>query len=164
MGKGAPKRVAWIVSFGWLLHMATAFRDCRILSPRKLFLRFSASPRRCFLRRWAIRSATSESSSFHNPASDRRRLRISYITDVEGDADYLKRYVEQSKVLCFRPVSERSDDDFPYPTCMDFQRSTDSLVFGGDMWDQGGRDLYVIRQFLNLKRRCPDRVHFVMGR
>jgi hypothetical protein len=114
--------------------------------------------------------------SFADVGPDNRR-RISYLTDVEGDRDYLTRYVEQSKVLCFRPCSsshpltaDNLSFDFPYNHCMDFRRTQQPsqnddchLVYGGDVWDQGGSDLYVIRQLLHLKARYPDNVHIVMG-
>lgn len=151
------------------------------------------------------------------------RIIISYITDVEGDAEYLKRYVQQSKLLCFRAVPKSSlsssSKTFPYPEWIDFiptsqvlstkdprnsasttttptitahpkrrkrttstknnginndpqtQTSSSSpasciethLVYGGDVWDQGGSDLYVIRQLISLQQRYPQRVHFIMG-
>lgn len=108
---------------------------------------------------------------------------ITYMTDVEGDRDYLYRYVRQSKVLCWRNYSAKSctDDDhdrddgvwkpdnstafpFPYNHCIDFRdKATGILVYGGDVWDQGGSDLYVVRQLLHLKRRYATQVHFIMG-
>jgi hypothetical protein len=126
---------------------------------------------------------------------------ISYLTDVEGDRDYLHRFVQQSRILTFRPTEPRraqlednaiatntpaaatdtdtstttsasttqatttfpDSDYFPYEHCLDFMEPNDILVYGGDVWDQGGSDLYVIRQLLDLQRRYPDRVHTVMG-
>ena len=91
---------------------------------------------------------------------------ISYMTDIEGDGDYLDRYVEQSRVLEHKPRSASSSLSsflFPYDTMIDFTTNHAHLVHGGDVWDKGGRDLYCIRQLLDLKRRHPDRVHFLMG-
>ncbi|GKY93283.1 hypothetical protein MPSEU_000295800 [Mayamaea pseudoterrestris] len=93
---------------------------------------------------------------------------VSYLTDVEGDRDYLTRFVKQSRVLTFRPISECDVDQtstalFPYDHCIDFINDRDMLVFGGDAWDQGGSDLYVMRQLLSLKERYVDRVHLVVG-
>lgn len=90
-------------------------------------------------------------------SSDTRTF--TYLTDVEGDKAYLERYVEQSKILDFRD----SSSDLPYDRCIDFTDPNGELIFGGDMWDKGGHDLYCIRQLLDLKRRYPARVHFIMG-
>lgn len=111
---------------------------------------------------------------------------LSFITDIEGDKFYLDRYVETSKVLTFIPrepeyrcfsvatPSSRwtscdiNDDDdhlfpFPYDHCIDFSTPNSMLIFGGDLWDKGGYDLYVARQILDLKRRYPHRVLWVLG-
>jgi hypothetical protein len=83
---------------------------------------------------------------------------ITYMTDVEGDKAYLDRYVELSKVLEFI-----SCDDGPYRHQITFSQDNSMLIFGGDLWDKGGFDLYVARQLLSLKERFPDRVWFVCG-
>ena len=69
--------------------------------------------------------------------TSRKHLRrVSYVTDIEGDKDYLDRYVKQSRVLCFRSSDESAG--FPYSRCIDFQNPDqgDVLVFGGDVCDQ----------------------------
>jgi Calcineurin-like phosphoesterase len=86
---------------------------------------------------------------------------ISYITDIEGDKSYLERFVQQSHVLEWTPRTP--DASFPYDACIDFSHSTSVLVMGGDAIDQGGSDLYVLRQLLDLKARYPDRVYWVVG-
>mmetsp|Transcript_6415 Transcript_6415/g.16298 ORF Transcript_6415/g.16298 Transcript_6415/m.16298 type:complete len:731 (+) Transcript_6415:136-2328(+) len=102
---------------------------------------------------------------------------LSYLTDVEGDKFYLDRYVEASKILRFVEDSnvedeDKEDDDdddqmlpydFPYRHKIDFVDENSLLVFGGDLWDKGGYDLYVTRQLLDLKRRYPSRVLWVLG-
>ncbi|GAX23853.1 hypothetical protein FisN_20Hh058 [Fistulifera solaris] len=104
-------------------------------------------------------------TSVFSSQSEVNSRRITFITDIEGDRDYLTRYVKQSKVLCFRPCTPRLETNFfPYQHCIDFQRPfRDYLVFGGDIWDQGGSDLYVIRQLLDLKERYPEHVYIVVG-
>ena len=137
----------------------------------------------------------SSSSSDEAGSMDTNSRYITYLTDVEGDRDYLQRYVEQSKVLCWKEIqndlsqqpTKMKDRPFPFPYThyIDFQRNlhnttkltttqvvrsggprhrtNDIVVFGGDVWDQGGSDLYVIRQLLDLKLRYPENVFFVMG-
>ena len=106
---------------------------------------------------------------------------VSYFTDIEGDKFYLDRYVDNSKILTWI-TNERNDGDensnpelslysskdyppasFPYDRRIDFCHPNSMLVFGGDLWDKGGFDLYVTRQLLDLKRRYPDRVVWVLG-
>lgn len=103
-----------------------------------------------------------------------QKTTISFLTDVEGDKEYLQRYVEHSHILRFVPCS--TDDvkasglsvAFPYNHRIDFQTSLtpendNILVFGGDVCDQGGSDLYVLRQLLMLKAKYPEQVMFILG-
>ena len=129
--------------------------------------------------------------NFNNVRSHARIF--SSINEKKGDKDYLQRYVNRSKILTFskrrrRPQEKDGLDTttttttrattsdyfyFPYDHCIDFvklptttsvtDQPTTMLIHGGDIWDKGGYDLYVIRQLLDLKRRYPDRVHFIMG-
>ncbi len=108
------------------------------------------------------------------------------MTDVEGDGHYFDRFIRHSNFLGFRSFqptfvqkgnsssSNASSEYFPYNKevvflddgdCDDERKNNNSsaLVFGGDIWDKGGADLYVIRQLLSLHRRYPNRVHFIMG-
>ena len=85
---------------------------------------------------------------------------ITYLTDIEGDAGYLDRYVNQSKVLRF---CDSADASFPYSRCIEFTSENAVLVYGGDVWDRGGSDLYVIQQLLYLQQRHEGRVHLIMG-
>ena len=116
----------------------------------------------------------------HHNNNNNGTICLSYLTDVEGDKFYLDRYVETSKILRFVDNSvvddEAEDDDenydssqmslpydFPYQRKIDFVDDDSLLVFGGDLWDKGGYDLYVTRQLLDLKRRYPSRVLWVLG-
>lgn len=83
---------------------------------------------------------------------------ISFFTDIEGDRDYLKRYVDKSKVLHWRTKPDGTE-------AMDFIRpeGEDMVVFGGDIWDQGGHDLWCLSQLLDFRRRYPDRFYCILG-
>ncbi|KAL7496190.1 hypothetical protein ACHAWT_004412 [Skeletonema menzelii] len=133
---------------------------------------------RCFDNRESCRyihSSSKLSSTF--PSS------ITFLTDVEGDGHYFDRFIHRSKILGFRttqptygPFNEGNWNlgthdplYFPYDKEVVFlddgsiDKSNSMLVYGGDVWDKGGADFYVIRQLLSLHRRYPDRVHFLMG-
>ncbi|KAG7349637.1 calcineurin-like phosphoesterase [Nitzschia inconspicua] len=127
-----------------------------------------------------LRAVSVDSTEFQNFLAEHDNIQLSYITDIEGDKAYLDRYVQTSKVLTFtkrtptstisifqRRTIDSEDNNlpyiFPYDHCIDFLDSNSMLVFGGDLWDKGGFDLYVSRQLLDLKRRYPHRVFWVLG-
>ena len=111
--------------------------------------------------------------------SKRRTRQISFLTDVEGDAAYFDRFVSNSKILCFQPATPNTDTEsdhyFPYTEQVAFCDDNDDdkndrpeneksiLVYGGDVCDKGGSDLYILRQLLSLHCRYPDRVYLLMG-
>jgi len=100
---------------------------------------------------------------FHCGDDTEEETLVTYITDVEGDKAYLDRYVQTSKVLTFTSTPSTKDPSFPYEKCIEFTHPRAMLVFGGDIWDKGGHDLYTVRQMTDLKRRYPDRVVFILG-
>jgi len=120
--------------------------------------------------------ADSDSCNVQNFIKAWNETIVTYITDIEGDKAYLDRYVHRSRVLAFREKNSSTggsnssssgntydDDDLPYDQYIDFTDPRALLVFGGDIWDKGGHDLYTIRQLNDLKRRYPDRVVFILG-
>lgn len=93
-----------------------------------------------------------------DPPTTTKSHRISFLTDLEGDKSYLERFVEQSEVLQWK------QDDENQRKIIDFQRPhVDHFVFGGDVWDQGGHDLYCLEQLTSFRQRYPDHVHSVLG-
>jgi len=77
--------------------------------------------------------------------------RIGYLTDIEGDLDFWRRYVELSDVL-----SRDSEGAVALADQAHF-------VYGGDAVDQHAGDLEVLEELLALKQRYPERVHFIIG-
>ena len=78
-------------------------------------------------------------------------ITVGYATDVEGNYEYWTKYIEISKILNRLPSGElelRTDCHF---------------VYGGDVVDRGPGDLRVLSDLLAIKRKYPEKVHFIMG-
>lgn len=143
---------------------------------------------RCFSNRKSCRYIHSSSISSLQSKNEATTFpsSITFLTDVEGDGHYFDRFITQSKILEFRSILPKfgacdnaanlnlgthDPEYFPYDKEVVFldndngtlDNSNSMLVYGGDIWDKGGADFYVIRQLLSLHRRYPNRVHFIMG-
>jgi hypothetical protein len=86
------------------------------------------------------------------PRLESKHSLVGYVTDIEGNYDYWQRYVALSKVLKRDPVTKILE------LCDDSQ-----LVFGGDVCDRGAGDIRIVRELLGLKRKYPERIHFILG-
>lgn len=75
---------------------------------------------------------------------------VGYLSDIEGNYDYWKKYILNSKVLFSDGEEVRLRDDCHF-------------VCGGDVCDRGPGDIRILRELLSLKRSYPDRVHFILG-
>jgi hypothetical protein len=85
---------------------------------------------------------------------------VAFLTDVEGNMEYLLAYVAISDAL--ELASERLDDGAADLVLRDGWR----FVFGGDAVDKGGEvggSIRVARTLVRLKRRYPDRVTVLIG-
>ena len=82
-------------------------------------------------------------------------VRIGYVTDVEGNLDYFRRYVRASGVLRF-------DDDAE--TVLRLADDGCRFVFGGDAVDKGDGDVRLCRMLADLSDRYGrDRVALLVG-
>jgi len=102
---------------------------------------------------------------------------ISFLTDVEGNLDYFKRFVQRSRVIRFggaAPAAEAAELpplEFREDVAADGAaaagagqaRGTGYFVFGGDVCDKGVGDIRIARALTDFKRRYPDRVFLILG-
>ena len=154
-------------------HCFIAFR---VYCCKNYYRHLSASSR--FLPTRSTHSRYNHSSPSLSDGDVKFPSSITFFTDVEGNGDYFDRFVQNSKVLGFRTIrpsfgaykdgvwnfGQYDPAYFPYDKEVVFQKHDNSmLVYGGDIWDKGGADFYVIRQLLSLLKRYPNRVHFIMG-
>jgi hypothetical protein len=75
---------------------------------------------------------------------------VGYCTDIEGNLEYWKRYIEISTVL------EQTEDGV-------ILKENCYFVYGGDICDRGEGDIRVMADIVRLKRANPDRVHIILG-
>ena len=98
-----------------------------------------------------VNSSTASGSTRSSSSSHIIPSRIGYCSDIEGNLAYFEKYVSISKVL-YR-------DDHGVLQL----RNGCYYVFGGDICDRGDGDLRVMKELVSLKKRYPERVHFVIG-
>ena len=83
------------------------------------------------------------------------RKMVGFFTDVEGNLEYLQRYVEQSRVLQWKDKAKRD--------ALTLQSDEAHFVFGGDSQDKGPGDIRCAKLLTALKKEFPERVHLIMG-
>ena len=86
-------------------------------------------------------------------------LTFSFVTDVEGNVQYFRRFVAISEALLFVPNDDASGGLTPRLELNDGF----GVVFGGDLFDKGPGDLQLAEWFCDLKERYPDRVFLLLG-
>ena len=77
--------------------------------------------------------------------------KIGYACDLEGNWQYWKKYVKNSKVLKRLPNGE-----------LDLEENS-IFIHGGDVCDRGNGDLRILEDLIKLKKKHMDRVHFILG-
>ena len=89
-------------------------------------------------------------------------LTVGYLSDVEGNVDYFRRYMKLSHVLEFEAVPNA---DPSHTIDGNTLRLKDGcmFVFGGDCFDKGAGDIRLGHLLADLKDRYPDRVHLLLG-
>eukprot|EP00750_Incisomonas_marina_P000282 INCI10217.2.p1 GENE.INCI10217.2~~INCI10217.2.p1 ORF type:complete len:758 (-),score=96.23 INCI10217.2:293-2566(-) len=108
-------------------------------------------------------------------------LTVSYLTDVEGNIDYFRRFVDISEALSFEDVeldvdrvnkgksgaSEHREVNYSPSALVPGRRlvlrTGYAFVFGGDLFDKGPGDLQLAKWLCDLKERYPHRVFLLLG-
>jgi len=81
-------------------------------------------------------------------------MRIAFITDVEGNLDFLLQSVSLSPLLTYTAAGSLNF------VCPD---GPDCFVFGGDVGDKGPYDVTLCKMFVDFKNRYPSRVFLILG-
>lgn len=128
---------------------------------------------RCWLSRHATKVARRHltrglGSSGQAPAAAPGAVatRIVYVTDCEGNLGYLLQCIELAADASSRGGSgcHAAIRAVEHDGSSRLELADDAhFVFGGDTVDHGGRDIGVLSTLLDLKRRHPSRVHFLLG-
>lgn len=87
---------------------------------------------------------------------------VTYVSDVEGAWDYFCNFVSHSKGLNFASEAEPNDR----LKSEDLDLILDEgwhFVYGGDAADKGPGTLRFLEAMVRLKKKCPGRVHLLLG-
>lgn len=85
---------------------------------------------------------------------------VAYVTDIEGNFEYLTKYIELSAGLTLQAV-DATDGSLVVELHEGWR-----FIFGGDSVDKGGAvggSIRVVRTLLRLKRAYPERVSLILG-
>lgn len=104
---------------------------------------------------------------------------VEYLTDVEGNLEYVRKWLRYSKLLqevssssssalssalgpSISPSRKRERSE-PPSFELDFVSESGYFVFGGDAVDKGPGDIQWTRALISLKKRYPSRVFLILG-
>ncbi|TMW66349.1 hypothetical protein Poli38472_004114 [Pythium oligandrum] len=86
-------------------------------------------------------------------ATSMASMRVCFLTDIEGNWQYVRHFVRQSTCLRFTDAHERQLD----------LKDDCVLVFGGDAGDKGEDTLHCYSELVRLKKKYPERVVLLVG-
>ena len=78
--------------------------------------------------------------------------RVSFVTDLEGDFAYFKKFVDSSQIIRFSSDGK-----------LDFSSNDGVFVHGGDLFDRGPGDIRLSNLLCSFYDKYPDRVILLLG-
>mmetsp|Transcript_60445 Transcript_60445/g.128121 ORF Transcript_60445/g.128121 Transcript_60445/m.128121 type:complete len:789 (-) Transcript_60445:41-2407(-) len=94
--------------------------------------------------------------------SEDDKLKITYVSDVEGHWQYFCNFITYAKGLRFEKPGDHKGDRQPSDSKLVLEDGW-IFVYGGDCTDKGPGSVHFVKVIVELKKRHMDRVHFILG-